>query len=463
MNRLCVLNLALLLLAGTACNKFLNKPANASLPSPHTVTDYQGIMDQGSLTTWATPGLGPMYLDDYWAAAAVPGFPDSFSRGMYTWQPALFESAIETSWSRPYAAIYTCNTVLTNLPGLAGLDSADAATARFVLGQAYFLRAFLFYNLAETFGQPYRPATAGTDAGIPLRLSENVLAKVPRASMGTVYQQIITDLDEAIDLLPVALQTANRNRPCRAAAYGLLARVWLTCQDYEKSERYADSSLLCYDSLMDFNTIDSTNLHPFPPTGNPEVLFQCTAVNYSLQYGRSVLVDSTLYAAYSPDDLRRVVFFQQSPPVPGVASTGYYFKGQYSGLVYLFSGIAVDEIYLIRAESKAWNGDLAGALADLNTLLARRWRQGRFAPYQATGLTQDSVLRIVLGEKRKELLFREGRFYDLRRLNQYPAFAAMLSRVYGGQNFSLSPGSPRYAFPIPQQEIDLGGVAQNPE
>ncbi|HWB93250.1 MAG TPA: RagB/SusD family nutrient uptake outer membrane protein [Puia sp.] len=452
---------AFVLVTAPACNKFLNKPANASLPSPTTVADFQAMMDQSSLTTWVTPGLGPVYVEDYRWAAAASGFADSFSLGVYTWQPALFASVIEASWSHPYAAIYTCNTVLANLPQLDRLDSADAVAARFVMGQAFFLRAFMYYHLAETFGQPYRPATASTDMGVPLRINENVMANAPRASMLAVYQQIISDLGRAIPRLPAALQAANRNRPCRGAAYGLLARVWLTCQDYVKAQLYADSSLMSYDSLIDFNALDSTSLHPFSASGNSEVLFQCTALNYPLQYGRSVLIDSALYNSYSPDDLRRVVFFQ--PVTSGMMAGNHYFKGEYSGLAYLFSGIAVDEIYFISAESKAWNGDLDGALSDVNTLLAKRWRSGRFLPYSAAGLTRDSVLHFVLAEKRKETVFREVRFYDLRRLNQYPAFAVTLSRVYGGQAFSLLPGSPRYAFPIPQQEIDLSGVVQNPD
>ena len=466
--------LFVLLVFGTACNKFLDKPANSSLSSPHTVEDYQAIMDQSSLTSLVTPGLGPMYCGDSWVASAA-ALSDSFSVGLYTWQPGFFEGSIEASWSHPYNAIYSCNTVLANLPGLTGLDSADAAAARFVLGQAYFLRAFMYYHLAESFGEPYRPATAAMDAGVPLRISENVMANVPRASMFAVYEQIVGDLRAAIRYLPAAVQVANRNRPCLPAAYGLMARVWMTRQDYVNAASYADSSLSLYDSLVDFNGVDSSAAHPFLSGGNSEVLFQCTAMNYSLQYGRSVLIDTTLFRSYSMDDLRRVVFFQQAtpgptlptstgqPPPDGASLGNYYFKGQYSGLAYVFSGVAVDEIYLTAAESKAWNGDLAGALGDVNVLLVNRWRRGRFVPYSVAGMTQDSVLRIVLREKRKEVLFREGRFYDLRRLNQYPAFAVTLGRVYGGQAYFLLPGSPRYAFPIPQQEIDLGGVAQNPE
>jgi hypothetical protein len=446
-----------LLLPVTGCEKFLDKPADSSWQTLNTVASFQGIMDKNSMTSLSTPGLGPVYVNDYRLAVDTQPATDSFLIGAYTWQLVLCENSIETSWGNPYDNIYACNTVLTELPQLTGLDSADLATSGFVLGQAFFERAFMYYNLEETFGQPYRPSRASADPGVPLRLTENVLYNAPRASVATVYQQIVADLQRAVSLLPVGLQMANRNRPCRSAAYGLLAKVWLTCQDYVRAEAYADSSLQWYSTLVDYNTLDSNSLYPFAITGNEEVLFQSYACNNALQYGKSILIDSLLYRSYAPDDLRRVIFFT---PVVG-ENNAYSFKGQYTGLHYLFSGVAVDEILLIRAEARAWNGNLAGALADVNTLLSKRWRYGRFVPYTAT--TQDAVLRIVLMEKRKETLFREGRYYDLRRLNQYPAYADTLSRVYRGTMYTVLPGSASYAWPIPLQEINLDGEKQNPE
>ena len=443
-----------LMLLVPGCQKFLAKPANASDQQARTVADFQAIMDNNALTQNVTPGLGPMYVDDYMVSRTAQSALDVFSIGIYTWQPSLLGTNFLLSWSHPYTAINSCNEVLTELPALTGLDSADESARRFVLGQAYFLRAFAYYQLEETFGQPYRPDSAAFDLGVPLRLSENVLPQTPRATVAAVYGQIVADLGKAAPLLPTVVQTDNPNRACRAAAYALLAKVWLTRMDYGQAATNAGMSLQLCNNLIDYNTIDSTNPHPFPPTGNSEVLFQCTADNYPMQYAGTTLVDSNLYKQYDPDDLRRSIFFLKS-------SAGYRFKGQYSGLFYLFGGIAVDEVFLVRAESRARIGDLAGAMDDVNTLLAKRWRMGRFTPFMAT--TQGGALRIVLAEKRKETLFREVRFYDLRRLNQDPAYADTLSRVYGGSTYTLLPGSPRYAFPIPQQEIDLDGEVQNPE
>jgi hypothetical protein len=452
MNRLFLFGFCVL----SGCKKFLDKDPNLSRATPHDVAAYQGIMDQASLTTVSTPGLGIMLVNDFWCTPAVLSKMDSITLGFYTWQPAFFLNGIELSWSHPYTAIYSCNTVLAGLPALTGLDSLDRAQAQFVMGQAYFDRAFLFYNVEETFGQPYRAGSAATDPGVPLRTSDDPMQRVPRSSVGAVYDAITSDLGKAVGLLPSGVQWDNPNRACRPAAYALLAKVWLTREDYVKARLYADSCLRLYNGLIDYNGVDSTAAHPFAAGGNPEVMFQCSANNYLLQYSRTTLIDTVLYGSYDRDDLRRAVYFASA------GGSNYYFKGQYTGIFYLFSGLAVDEVYLIRAESNARNGDIAAALADLDTVMIKRWRSGRFQPFTAS--TQDEAIGLILREKRKEILFREGRWFDERRLNKGPGpYADTLTRWYNGQAFSLMPGSLRYALPIPPQEVNLGGVVQNPE
>jgi hypothetical protein len=317
------------------------------------------------------------------------------------------------------------------------------------------LRALHCYYLQETFGQPYRPATAGTDLGIPLQLTDNTNQPVTRATVQEVYRQIIRDDSMAIALLPVGIQSANPNRPCRPAAYALLARVYLTMQDSANAERYADDCLNLYSTLVDYNTVDSSEAHPFPLTGNKEVLFQCSAYNYPVMYNDMAEVDSNLYRSYAINDLRRAVFFRPAPSGDG----GVCFKGNYTGQLYLFSGLAVDEVYLIRAECRARSGNIAGAMSDLNTLLSSRWRSGTFQPY--TAATADQALALVLTERRKETLFRELRWSDLRRLNQDPRFAISLIRILAEQVDTLPPLNDRYTYPIPENEIQLSGIPQN--
>jgi len=70
----------------------------------------------------------------------------------------------------------------------------------------------------------------------------------------------------------------------------------------------------------------------------------------------------------------------------------------------------------------------------------------------------DEALALVLMERRKETLFREVRWADLRRLNQD---SGTLRRIVGDTVYTLLPGDPRYAYPIPAEEINIGGIEQN--
>src|SRR5690606_32083569 len=107
-------------------------------------------------------------------------------------------------------------------------------------------------------------------------------------------------------------------------------------------------------------------------------------------------VNADLYASYDDNDLRKIVFVNNDWGVP-------IFKGWYTGSSRLFSGIATDEVYLTRAECYARLGDKQKALADLNTLLEKRWVTGTFTPLAAN--TAEEALQMILTERRKELLF----------------------------------------------------------
>jgi hypothetical protein len=82
-----------------------------------------------------------------------------------------------------------------------------------------------------------------------------------------------------------------------------------------------------------------------------------------------------------------------------------------------------------------------------------------FVPITADNETK--ALKIILEERRKELVTRGLRWSDLRRLNMDPRFQVTLERTYNGEIYQLLPDDKRYTFPIPQDEIDRSGLEQN--
>ena len=206
-------------------------------------------------------------------------------------------------------------------------------------------------------------------------------------------------------------------------------------------------------SLLDFNSLNAAASFSLPTfqTGNSEVLFYSTG---SLTSGMlSAYADSSLYRSYATNDLRKTLLYKLSGTLP-------QFKGSYTGGNNPFTGIGLNEIYFIRAESRARTNNLTGAMADLNAVLIKRWKTGTYV--NATAASADIALKLILSEKRKELAFSgSNRWEELRRLNDDPVLAVALKRVVNGVEYTLAPASIRYVLPIPDNEIRLSGIPQN--
>ena len=120
---------------------------------------------------------------------------------------------------------------------------------------------------------------------------------------------------------------------------------------------------------------------------------------------------------------------------------------------------ALPIFYLIRAESAARAGEVNQALSDINMLLKNRIDPNYFTPVVEND--PDKLLRIILAERRKELIFRGQRWSDLKRLNQDERFKKTLVRVIDGEEYRLEPNSLKYAHLIPDLVISESGMTQN--
>ena len=437
----------------SSCQKeFLDKKPDKALLIPKNLEDFNALMDNLTIFN-ISPALQEISADDFYANdAGVAGLTTVIQKNSYVWAADLYQNQPCTDWNRPYQQIFYANIILDGLPELegAGRSKTDWNTTK---GSALFHRAFAFYNLVQLFSKTYDKNTASVDPGIPLRLTADVNAKVGRASVQQVCDQVTGDLLEAEKLLPQTTQF--KNRPSKAAANALLARMYLNMENYELAGKYAAAALALNRSLLDYNTISPSATNPFPssPTvDNPEVIFYDMLIAHGFTSSTRTTVADELYQLYADKDLRKSIFF--AGPAP------FYVKGRYTGFrLQLFGGLAVDEMYLIRAESLARTGQYEEAMKELNTLLVTRWAKGSYQPL--TAADAESALKIVLLERRKELTFRGLRWGDLKRLNKDPRFAKTIVRTVSGQVYTLSPGDKRYVLPIPAEEISASGIAQN--
>ena len=446
-----------------SCSKssFLDKKPNTDFIIPTTLTDFQALLDN-NLVMGITPNLGELSADNYYLRDSFWLTLDARQHNAYIWLPGdgtVFYNGQtqQDDWDIPYKQVFYSNVVLDGLPKIK-VDSTNEQTWKALKGAALFMRAYAFYNVAQVFAPVYDSSTAATDLGIPLRLSPDVNAVSTRASVKETYQQILNDLDSALNLLPSAIPFANRNRPSKPAVFALLARIYLSMRAYSLAKINADNCLQLYSTLTDYNSLPTGTNLPFT-SAEPEVIYQSSFLTSSTQilvgvFFTKCVVDSVLYNSYAPNDLRGRIFYRiNSVGAPNI-------RGSYNGSFYPFSGLATDEVYLMQAECLAREGQAGPAIADLNLLLKNRWlNDGSFAPLVAT--TPAAALDTILAERRKELAFRGLRWTDLRRLNKEGA-GIQLTRVLFGQTYKLSPNSLLYVLPIPPDVISLGGIQQNP-
>jgi len=429
-----------------SCKKYLDEKTNKKLVIPVSLQDAQSLLDSYGLMNNSYPSIGCQSDDDYYLQDNFINTLNNVNYGNYTWAKDVINTA---DWGYLYQMILFTNVALETLNNVAVVSSNFEDWKR-VYGSALFFRASAFYQLAQYYAVPYDQHTSSADAGIPLRLNSDINEKSVRSSLSETYDRIISDLKQASALLPVTSSIVSR--PSKAAAFAALARTYLAMEDYLHAGQYADSCLQLSNILIDYNTLNAAASQPFSKF-NPEVIVAATMMTFPQLYVNNLRVDSLLYPSYGVNDLRRTLFFQSN----GTGTFG--FKGSYDGSSNLFNGIATDEVYLIRSECRVRAGDVNGALSDLNTMLIKRYKAGTFIPVTAT--TPDDGLIKILNERRKELVFRGSRWFDLRRLNKDPRFAKTLSRKINGQLFTLAPNDPRYTEYIPLDVIAITGMEQN--
>ena len=132
--------------------------------------------------------------------------------GNYTYTPEnLF---VEKVWFMQYLGIQRANIVIDRLNAYTGRGVSDADRSR-ILGEAHFLRAWFYFQLARYYGE------------VPLVLNETTdLSKLntKKASLSEVYAQVISDYEKAERLLP---ETNSVGHAYKLAATALKARAYL--------------------------------------------------------------------------------------------------------------------------------------------------------------------------------------------------------------------------------------------
>ena len=478
------------LLAGSAllpsCKKFLEEDPKSNvtvsnfykteadaISAVNSVYAYLNSTSSGSTagvyhsTFWVTAGLASDEMQNNQLAA-----PQYDQLATFTHTPQ--NSALEEVWAMHYKTITIANIAINRIPGI----SMNAALKARLLGEAKFIRGLIYFNLVRMFGE------------IPLITEENAPLLPQAATEDAIYTQIINDLSDAADVLPLSYDAGNgRGRATKGAANAILSKVYLTMGEWQNAAETAklviDSEQ--YDLWEDFADVFKLSSRSgkeaifsvgFGDAGGAIIFWEVGQFLVRLlptQLSEEGVINAQgwqiptqhLYDSYEPDDRRRAVtFITEINGASGTTTIRPYIqkywdraaepKGNESSND--FPVIRYADVLLIYAEAnnELGNADLAHEYINLVRKRARfDGTDYANAVPDYEGLSQDQMREAILEERRLEFVAEGQRWFDLARTNQ-------LEEKVPEAKQGVTPTAKHYRFPIPQREIDLNpNISQN--
>lgn len=184
--------------------------------------------------------------------------------------PELSSGVFDQYWEAFYAAINLCNVADKNIDKITTFSADKKAQLK---SEVYFLRAFYYWHLVETWGA----------VQINLEPITTPLTTAVRNSVDEVYTQMFKDVNYAIANLPAT--QAPSSHVTHWAAKAFKARLALYyASEYGHSEYYAKAASIadsviayCPGKALDDSFEDIWNIKKSTTTANPEFIW---AVDY---------------------------------------------------------------------------------------------------------------------------------------------------------------------------------------
>lgn len=461
MNKILYLGVALVCVLLSSCNDYLNiTPKGNKIPT--TLADFEALL-RDQYTISRTPVENALYLlNDVYLTNSQVNTP-SLSRANYMWDEAadriMLNNADEGTYYVLYGAISSCNLILENVPS--ATEATDAERNE-VMAYAKVIRAFCYDVLVNYYADTYEASTAADKRSVPLITSADIDAPYTQVSIQTMYDFIIQDTKEAIEMgLPVQAMTAIH--PNLGAGYALLARVYLQMQNYSEALRYANLALAQNDRLYDWNAFYEAHKAAIDDPDNYDKIatpMQYDYVeNYYLRYGVQSNYDSYEYnipveraERFEEGDARFLSRWKLK-----VDNNDTYYKALESGY-FNHGGLTTCEVYLIKAECLArlaQDNDYSEAMDVLNAVRITRIRPESYRP--AVAATLEDALSQIRRTKDNELIFSIVPFADARRYNQEGTYARTFTKTYEGEVYTLDPASHLWTMPFPAGALNNPG------
>ena len=376
-------------------------------------------------------------------------------------------------WFAYYTWIANANYIIAAEETMGG----SAEDVGYVIGQAYAIRAYSYFMLAQIFARDY---TYQNDPCVPIYNEPTMTSTTgqPRSTVKQVYDQIDNDINKAIELLAKSKAQRHPSHMSYAVAQGLKSRIALVEEKWDDAlaaakEAIATSGcrIIPVNSFMGNNSVDAANVMwgaqiVSDQAGMYASLYAHMSVDVAYGQRAPKQISSWLYNKMSPTDTRRA-WWDPSDAAYSSANGFIQKKFDFSNLQtwegdYIW--MRVEEMYLNAAEAACHKGDDATAKQYLMALMAQRdpnYNTNKTGNALLTITTESSgsLLDEILIQRRLELWGEDGRIYTIRRLHQgferteangWPSGLLIPTHAAAAKD----PNSYLWVLTIPQAEFD---------
>lgn len=369
-------------------------------------------------------------------------------------------------WLSYYKIIRACNFVIEKAEEYKNEDMIRAANIK---GQALAIRAWIHFLLVNIFAQSYNYTSDASHLGIPYVLSSDIEEAVSRQPVAMVYQNIITDLNNALQLLPVS-EISKRHIFNYGATKALLARVYLFKEDFANAKNLSlevlkDVPLMTSGYPTNLYTVHETEalFQAFPAKAetdsyNPAFIGYLTSAK-TVFYFRATRNITQLYRQHLTDKRNAWVRDSITPSNTFYGTLITKFPKAVAGL----SSIPETDYYQTLFRSSEMVLTAAESYAKLNREDSARYfinliRNRAGIPVVTLPVTGTALMDSIRTERQKEMAFDGIRMYDLLR------WKLGVHRLDPSSSTvqTLSYPSNKAIAPIPLVDVQLLGLQQNP-
>lgn len=351
----------------------------------------------------------------------------------------------DRSFEGLYKIISTMNIALMQ----ADIASGDPQLLNQIRAEALVMRAYLHYLLVNIYAKAYNPATAANDGGIPYVNDANFDEQNKKVTVKEVYDNILSDINAALDLNGLPDRPKNVMRAGKGFAYAVKAKALLSMQDYDGALEAVNNALTINNTLEDHRPLlalpaasgrtpardarlaPENLFHASSYIDDPVAFVPTTEVLNNIYEPGNILKDSTSTYNNTLGEIFTGI------PGPFWLYVGYQQNN---------AGMTTADLVLMKAECLIRTGQINDGMDEVNAIRIRR-----IAPYMpATASSEAEAMAHLQRTSRTEFLFCIWNFINIKRWNRENMYPVTIVKVLNGVTYTLQPNSPLYVFPFPQ-------------